>query len=147
MVWRIKYPGTFGILDEFTEIERWFGTEDPGVLVGRYNDALEMIETGDADAWLRHSMEAGVTEESLMHFRRDWVQGADIAADGDHIMNAIRTGFAAAMTDARDNEMRMSIIWIERGSDFAVDHVVGGNGVTVVMTFPEGTVPAQTQSS
>ena len=149
MVWRKKYPDKFGIIEEFKEIERWFGTEDPEELVGRYDAALEVMATGDTEAWLRHSMEAGVTERSLAHFQDDWVDGDEIAADGGTIMNAIQTGFAAAMTEARDNGMRMSIIWMERGSDFAVDHVVGGNGVTVVMTVPEGTVPdaqSQTQS-
>jgi hypothetical protein len=146
MVWRVKYPGRFGIIEEFADIERWFGTEDPDELVRRYDNALEAMATGDTDAWLRHSMDAGVTERSLSHFEADWIAGNDIAVDGDAIMNAIHAGFAAAMTEARDKRMRMSLIWMERGSDFAVDHVVGGNGVTVVMTVPEGTVRAQSQS-
>jgi hypothetical protein len=140
MVWRKKYPGKFGIIEEFKDIERWFGTDDRDELVRRYDDALATMD-GDTEVWLRHSMEAGVTAGSLEHFQRDWVDGDDIAADGDHILNTIQSGFAAAMTAARDNQMRMSIIWMEGGSDFAVDHVVGGNGVTVVMTVPDGTVP------
>jgi hypothetical protein len=130
-------------MDEFMEIERWFGTEDPDELLRRYDQALEMLATDDVDAWLNHSMDAGVSEGALNHFRRDWVEGSEMPVEGSQITAALHDGFSAALSEARDNGVRTSIVWVERGSEFTVDHVLGGNGVTVIVSVPEGTAAAQ----
>jgi len=140
MVWSVKRPW-FGRIDEFDHIEAWFGTEDPEELLGRYDRALEMLGTGDVETWLNHSIEAGVSTGDLEHFNNDWLDGDDVAASRDQITTALHTGFTNALTDARDNGLRTAIVYIQHGDEFAVDHVVGGNGVTVVICVPEGTVP------
>jgi len=130
-------------MDEFENIERWFGTEDPDELLRRYDTSSEMLASGDMETWLGLSAEAGVTDEARDHFRNDWLAGSAVGASGDEVIVALQEGFSAALADARDNGMRTSIVWIQRGSEFSIGHVVGGNGVTVVISVPEGTVAAE----
>jgi hypothetical protein len=133
-----------GSIDELMVIERWFGTPDPEELITRYDGALEALETGEMDTWLDHSRRAGITRLSSSHFKDHWMGGVVMpGVDPDRIATRLRSGFSAALADARDAVLPTNIVCVMLSDDedaFDVGHVVGPNGVTVVISMPRSTV-------
>ena len=128
-----------GTVDELLQIEAWFGIDDQELLNDRYDKALEALATEDIEAWLADAARAGVTEKSANRFKQDWMGGARVPGLASPDVQARMTeGFVDAITEAREYGRKLSIVFVlaEGASDFEVDHVVGTNAVTVVITAP-----------
>jgi hypothetical protein len=124
-------------IDEFQAIEQWFGVDDPLELTARYDNALGALADKNMGTWLGHGIDAGISEESMAHFQSDWLDGTGITdCDADTMAERFRAGFEAALTDARDSGLKTSIIGLNAGDEFRIDHVVGTNAVTVVVSVP-----------
>jgi len=136
-VWR--WRNFLGVIDELGLIEQWFGTDDPVELVARYDAAIEVLGSEDVDAWLDLATAANVSGDSAEHFRVDWLGGNKIpGVDRKSIEAGMREGFAAALTTARDNLLKLSVVVVaaDTPDGFAVDHAMGANAVTVVIGVP-----------
>jgi len=147
MVWqRRRWIGT---MDELLVMEQWFAEGDD--LVSRYDDALAALAHTDVEVWLADAVRAGVQVQSAQHFRGDWLNGTAIpGVERDAIEAALRDGFTAAITDGRDTELPMSIVWVMLGEGpraFDVNHIVGANAVTVVISVPVGTKGAPSDNT
>ena len=60
--------------------------------------------------------------------------------DGDTLAATFREGFVGALPSAaRDEQLPTSVVWVMLGDTFAINHVVGANAVTVVISVPVGT--------
>ena len=129
---------SIGTVPELLQLEEWFGTDDQELLNERYDKALEALATGDIEEWLADAARSGITSESADRFREDWIGGRRVpmlaSRDGKSRM---QQGFIAAITEARTNGKKLSILFALAGTDeFAVDHVPGNNAVTVVIMVP-----------
>jgi hypothetical protein len=135
-----------GTIDELESIEAWFGTDDPEELAARYDDSLRALESEDVETWLAEGARANVSTDAMAHFRADWLDGTEIpGVDGGTIESTLKDGFTAAITDARTSGLKLSILWVMLGSGpgaFSIDHLVGKNAVTVVISVPTETTAA-----
>ena len=127
-----------GTVPELLQIEAWFGIDDQELLNDRYDKALEALATEDIEQWLADAARAGVTDESAQRFKRDWLGGQRIPAlASPEVQARMQQGFVDAITDARANARKLSILFALGGAgDFEIDHVVGTNAVTVVIMVP-----------
>ncbi len=145
MVWMRR--NWLGTIQELQLMEQWFGADDPEELARRYDDALTALESEDVETWLADAARAGVSNDAATHFQADWLDGAEIpGVDRSTIEAALRAGFTAALTDARDNGLKTSVLWVMLGAGpdaFGVAHLVGNNAVTVVISVPLETTAAQ----
>ncbi len=138
MAWLTK--GWMGSIEELFLVERWFGKGDPEDLTNRYDEAIAVLEEGNVEAWLEHAGSAGVGNESALHFQRDWLGEMTIpGVDSDTLAATFREGFVGALSAARDEQLPTSVVWVMLGDTFAINHVVGANAVTVVISVPVGT--------
>jgi hypothetical protein len=135
-----------GTIDELRSIEAWFGTDDPEELASRYNDSLRALGSEDVEVWMAEGTRANVGSDAMAHFRADWLEGTTIpGVDRDTLESSLRTGFTDAITAARESGLKMSILWVTLGSGpeaFGIDHLVGTNAVTVVISVPTETTAA-----
>jgi hypothetical protein len=128
-----------GTVPELLQIEAWFGIDDWDLLNDRYDKALEALATENIEEWLADAARAGITDDSAARFREDWMGGARVPGIASPDMQArMKEGFIEAITEARAQGRKLSILFAlaEGASDFEVDHVVGTNAVTVVITAP-----------
>jgi hypothetical protein len=132
-----------GTIDELQAMEAWFGTDDPEELAARYDAAITALESESVEAWLADAARAGVSDGAAAHFTSDWLDGTTIpGVDRSTMERELRSGFTAALTAARDNGLKTSMLWVMAGESsggFGVDHLVGANAVTVVISVPSGT--------
>jgi hypothetical protein len=144
MVWMKRT--WIGTIDELRNIEAWFGTDDPEELAARYDDSLRALDSEDVEAWMAEGARANVSSDAMDHFRADWLEGTTIpGVDRGTLESALHDGFTAAITAARANGLKMSILWVMLGSGpqaFGIDHLVGPNAVTVVISVPTETTAA-----
>ena len=126
------------IPEDFRVMERYFSGDDPDTLVDRYQGAIDALGSGDFETWMDHAKSAGLSTASDSHFRNHWLSGElwpDLS--GDTIVESLQEGFMAAMHDGRTNALPYNIVWVAvegaPSTFFDVDHVVGANGVTVVI--------------
>jgi hypothetical protein len=127
-----------GTVPELLQLEAWFGVDDQELLNDRYDKALEALASEDIEQWLADAARAGITADAAQRFRQDWMGGQRVpmlaSADGKSRM---RQGFIDAITDARANGRKLSVLFALAGTDdFEVDHVIGTNAVTVVIMVP-----------
>jgi hypothetical protein len=127
-----------GTVDELLQIEEWFGTNNKRTLRSRYNKALAALESEDVEEWLADASNAGLTGDSAARFRNDWMGGDRIPGLASPEVKArLQRGFIDAITDARDNDRKLSILFALGGAgELEMDHVVGFNAVTVVISVP-----------
>jgi len=144
MVWmRMNWLGT---IDELRKMEQWFGTDDPEELAARYDAALTALASEDVETWLADAARAGVEDPSAQHFKADWLDGNTIpGVERGAMETALREGFTAGLTAAREKGLKTSILCVMLGSGsetFGVDHLAGENAVTIVISVPGGTQAA-----
>ena len=138
MVWMRR--NWLGTIQELQQIESWFGVDDAEELARRYDSALSALESEDVQTWLADAAQAGVTTAAADHFQADWLDGTTIpGVDRATIESALRDGFTSALTAAKESGLKTSILWVMLGAGpeaFGVDHLVGENAVTVVISVP-----------
>ncbi len=145
MVWMKR--NWLGTIEELQIMEQWFGVDDAEELARRYDDALTALESEDVETWLADAARAGVSADAATHFQADWLDGTTIpGVDRTTLESALRSGFTAALTDAKANGLKTSVLWVMLGAGpeaFGIDHLVGANAVTVVISVPNDTTAAE----
>jgi hypothetical protein len=129
----LRIPYEFRIMEEFF----CYGI-DEDALVERYTTAIDLLAEGNIDDWMAQAQSLGVQEHSLQHFNDHWLGGVQWPSIGGEVVaERLQLGFMAAMNTAREHRKPYNIVWValdDTASDFfEVDHVVGANGVTVVI--------------
>lgn len=126
-------------------MERWFGVDDVELRVGRYDDAINVLELGEGD-WLAHAGEAGLGEGAVGHFEQDWLDGGFWPElSRDVVLEELRQGFRNAMVDGRASGLPYSVVWVAvpgaPADFFSVAHEISACAVTVVIATPEPAIP------
>jgi hypothetical protein len=122
------------------ELEAWFDPSDPEVLRERYDEAIASLDSSDPNDWMTPAAGVGVPDEDREHFDGHWLGNTDPNWSGiapSTMLTEMRTGFAAAMRDAREYGLPMNYVWVAPDplakDYFEVSHVVGPNSVTAVI--------------
>jgi hypothetical protein len=122
-------------------MEVWFGIDDPDERRDRYSKAIDALQDDDIDTWLVHAGRAGVSDGAAGQFRSHWLESPMVCdMPATEMRDTFKSGFAAALTAARDANLKTSMA-VMIADTFDVDYVVGANAVTVIITIPASAVP------
>ncbi|HTL87264.1 MAG TPA: hypothetical protein VL856_18930 [Acidimicrobiia bacterium] len=139
-MWRKR--GFLAAIDELRLIEAWYGTDDTEELIARYDAAIEVLSEGNVDEWLDVARDAEIGDDSADAFRENWLGRAHLPEVPDGKIEAsFRDGLIEAHAAAREAGLKTSFVvaMLDNAPDaFAVDHIVGVNAVTIVISISAG---------
>ena len=134
--------------EEIQLVEEYFNHPDPAERGDRYRFALERL-AGDEDLSLgfldegeRSDLEERLVEgDAVDHFRRHWLgrEGDESYwpdRDGGEIAGVLRDGFRAAMEEALELDLPLTILQVAAGDQLRVGHLAGPTSITVVLAAP-----------
>ena len=134
--------------DEIQIVEEYFNHPDPAVRGDRYRWALDRL--GGDEGLLLEFLDGGgdlseletrlVEGDSVDHYRRHWLGRDDDGfwpdRDGAEIGQTLRDGFRAAIEQALELDLPLSIVQVNAGDTLQIGHLPAPTCVLVVLATP-----------